>query len=125
GRYLCDAFHAVPPPEHADYLGTMLDVCRREGVAVVIPQTTREVAVLARARAAFEAEGVRVMAAAAESVAAGNDKAAVLRAFEALGLPVPASRLARSEAALVEAAAELGYPARPVVVKPPVSNGMR
>lgn len=125
GRHLCDAFHAVPPPESPRYLGALLALCRREDVAAVLPQTTREVAVLAREREAFEAEGIRVVAAPAEAVEAGNDKAAVLRAFEALGLPVPAYRRAQSEADLAQAAAELGYPERPVVVKPPVSNGMR
>jgi carbamoyl-phosphate synthase large subunit len=49
----------------------------------------------------------------------------VLRVFKLLGLPVPTWRLARTEAELREAADALGYPERPVVVKPPVSNGMR
>ncbi len=125
GRTLTDAFHRVPPPEAPAYLDALRAVCRRERVDLVVPQTTREIAVLARQRDAFEADGVRVMVSDAAAVEAANDKGAVLRAFEDLGLPAPAWRTAHSEAALVEAVAALGYPDAPVVVKPPVSNGMR
>lgn len=125
GRYLADAFYPVPAPESPGYLGALRDVCRRERIALVLPQTTREIAVLAQQRADLEADGVRVMVSRAEAVRAANDKGAVLRVFESLGLPVPAYRLAETERELIEAAAALGYPEVPVVVKPPVSNGMR
>lgn len=125
GRYLADGFHAVPPPESPDYLGALCDVCRRERIDLVLPQTTREIAVLSRHLSDLEAGGVRVMVSDAAAVEAANDKGAVLRVFERLGLPAPAYRVANSESGLVEAAAALGYPEVPVVVKPPVSNGMR
>ena len=125
GRYLADAFHPVPAPESPDYLDALRAVCRRERIDLVLPQTTREIAVLSRHRAGLEADGVRVMVSDAGAVQAANDKGEVLRAFERLGLPVPAYRTARTERELVEAAAALGYPEVSVVVKPPVSNGMR
>ncbi len=123
GRYLVDAFHTVPPPEDAGYLDALRSVCRAERVDLVLPQTTRETALLSKHRDGFGS--TRVMVSGAPAVEAANDKAAVLRAFDGLGLPAPAWHLARSEAELGEAAAALGYPGVPVVVKPPVSNGMR
>src|SRR5690606_31850838 len=45
--------------------------------------------------------------------------------FRRVGLPTPEYRLASSEAELLQAVEALGYPDRPVVVKPPRSNGMR
>ncbi len=123
GRYLTDAFHTVPPPESPDYLDALRAVCRTERIDVLIPQTTREIAVLSQHRDDFG--DVRVMVSDPEFIAAANDKSAVLRAFETLGLPVPAYRTAQTADELIEAATALGYPDRPVVVKPPVSNGMR
>lgn len=123
GRYLTDAFYVVPPPESPDYLGRLQTICRDERVDLVVPQTTREIAVLSRYRDDFE--GTAVMVSGAEAVEAANDKAAVLRVCDKLGLPTPAWRVAPGEADLVEAAAALGYPDVPVVIKPPVSNGMR
>ena len=125
GRHLTDAFHPVPPPESSDYLDVLAGICERERIDLVIPQTTREIAVLSRHRDQLEAGGVRVMVSGAAAVEAANDKAAVLRAFEELSLPVPMWRTAQNENELVDAAEALGYPERPVVVKPPVSNGMR
>ena len=125
GRHLVDAFYTVPPPEADGYLDRLADLCERESVDLVIPQTTREIAVLSRHRDAIEGGGTRVMVSGSAAVEAANDKAAVLRTFELLGLPVPAWRTVRSEADLRDAAETLGYPEVPVVVKPPVSNGMR
>lgn len=125
GRYLADGFYSIPPPESPDYLDALRDVCERERIGLVLPQTTREIAVLSRHRDDLDAGGVRVMVSGAAAIEAANDKGAVLRVFERLGLPVPAYRVATTEAELIEAAGALGYPERPVVVKPPVSNGMR
>jgi carbamoyl-phosphate synthase large subunit len=125
GRHLVDAFYVVPAPESDDYLDTLAAICERESADLVIPQTTREIAVLSRHRDAIEAGGTRVMVSSAEAVETANDKAAVLRTFELLGLPVPAWSTGHNEADLREAAEAFGYPERPVVVKPPVSNGMR
>ncbi len=123
GRYLTDAFHRVPSPEDAGYLDRLQQICRDERIDLVIPQTTREIAVLSKHRNALD--DTRVMVSDAAAVEAANDKATVLRIFDALGLPAPAWRLAQTEADLIEAAEALGYPDVPVVVKPPVSNGMR
>ncbi len=125
GRVLTDAFHQVPPPEAPDYIDALRTVCRTERIDLVIPQTTREIAVLSEHRDTFEAGGVRVMVSGAAAVEAANDKGQLLALFDRLGLPAPAWQRAQSEAELVEAAAALGYPDAPVVVKPPVSNGMR
>ena len=125
GRYLADGFHAVPPPESPGYLDVLRDVCRRERIDLVLPQTTREIAALSQNRDELAEDGIRVMVSDAVAVETANDKGAVLRVFESLGLPVPAYRVANSESDLAEAAEALGYPERPVAVKPPVSNGMR
>ena len=125
GRYLADAFHTVPSPESPTYLSALRSVCHRQDIDLVLPQTTREIDVLAQHREAFEREGVRVLVSGAEAVRRANDKGEVLRTFESLGLPVPAWHRAKTEGEVAAAAKALGYPERPVVVKPPVSNGMR
>jgi carbamoyl-phosphate synthase large subunit len=123
GRLLTDTFYTVPPPEAPHYLDALRLICRAERIDVLIPQTTREIAVLSRFRDDFG--DTRVLVSGANAVAAANDKGAVLRAFEVLDLPVPAYRTVQNERELVAAAEALGYPDVPVVVKPPVSNGMR
>ncbi len=125
GRYLCDAFHTVPAPESPDYITRLLDVARRERATVLLPQTTREIAVIAAARETIEAEGFRAVVASPQAITRGNDKFEVCKTFERLGLPFPDCRVAASESELCAYAHDLGYPDTPVVVKPPISNGMR
>jgi carbamoyl-phosphate synthase large subunit len=125
GRYLVERFHAVPPPEEPDYVDTLMEVCHKENVRVVIPQTTREAAVLSQHRKDFLGQGIGVMVSDATAMEVANDKYRLLQLFERLELPHPAYTLARSEEELIGGAHSLGYPSRAVVVKPPVSNGMR
>lgn len=123
GRWLADDFATVPAPEDGTYLDVLAGHCKRFRVDVVLPQTTREIAVLAKAKGAAGLPVVVVGSATAIELA--NDKLATYGAFAEAGLPVPKHAAVHDAAEIERAARELGYPGRPVVVKPPVSNGMR
>jgi carbamoyl-phosphate synthase large subunit len=125
GALLVDRFYRVPEPENENYIEALIDIARREAVFAVLPQTTREIARLSTALARLEEAGIRVMVSDAASIAAANDKSAVMDVFARLNLPTAAWRRTHSEDELLAAVHELGYPAQPVVVKPSVSNGMR
>jgi len=125
GRYLVDRFYRVPPAESDEYVPSLIEVCRKEGITLVLPQTTREAQVLAKVREDLLRQGIRVGVSGFRALSIANDKARLLEAFAELGLPYPRYRLARSEQELIDAAEALGYPRSPVVVKPPVSSGMR
>lgn len=125
GALLADAFYTVPEPESAEYIEALAEICKREKVLAVLPQTTREIVKLSTSRAELEDRGVRVMVSDAPAIAAANDKSVVMDVFRRLGLPAAACRRTVTEGELVTAVRDLGYPDLPVVVKPPVSNGMR
>jgi carbamoyl-phosphate synthase large subunit len=125
GPLWMDAFYQVPAPEDPGYLKALQAICRKEAVDLVIPQTTRELFAMARHKADFEAMGIPVMVSDLTAIEAANNKWTLLQMVEQLGLPYPAYHLARSRHELIDYAAQLGYPGTPVVVKPPVSNGMR
>jgi carbamoyl-phosphate synthase large subunit len=125
GKFLVDRFYQVPPANDPHYIEVLLEIARRETVEIIIPQTTGEVAVLAHQKQEFHAEGIKVMVADSAAIDVANDKYELLKIFETLGLPHPDFGLADSEGKLSEFAFKLGYPTKPVVIKPPVSNGMR
>ena len=60
-----------------------------------------------------------------EAIAAANDKHRLVRAARHAGIPCPESEITDSEDSLIRALERFGYPDKPAVVKPPVSNGMR
>ena len=122
GRFLCDAFHLVPPGDEPGYADAVAAVVEREGVDVVLPQSSFDVAGLAPHRERIPA----VVLAPSERTAAGaNDKEASYRLLSEAGLRVPAWRRVHGAGALDAAARELGYPDAPVCLKPVRSSGSR
>ncbi len=120
GSHFVDHFYPVPGPEDKNYLGAIAALCHQHDVSLIIPQTTREIEVLS---ANFR--DLKVMVSPYAALKKANDKLAMIKIFEELGFPVPKYRLATSKEMLVEAAHDLGYPEKPVAIKPPKSNGMR
>lgn len=125
GKYMVDDFSCVPPPESETYIYAILDICEKKEVRVVLPQTTREVEALSKSKEVFEQNGVSIAVSDHQTVKIANNKFELLKAFDAIDLPVPRFSLASTREELVEIVNSFGYPSSPVVVKPPRSNGMR
>jgi carbamoylphosphate synthase large subunit len=125
GRHLCDAFQVVPRGSDPGFAPAVLDLARREGARVVLPQSSFDLPGLAAAKQDFAAEGIAVLVASPHAVARANDKAETYAMLDAIGVRGPAWRRVRGAAAVGEAAGELGYPERELAVKPVFSSGSR
>ena len=125
GRYLVERFYKVPSPEESSYIDELMRICCEECIQVVIPQTSREINVLSKEKQRLLCSGIQSMVSDWSAIEIANSKWRLLQEFERVGLPVPSYSLARSEQELTAAVHALGYPGKPVVVKPPFSNGMR
>jgi biotin carboxylase len=125
GRELTDAFHVVSPGSDPGFADAMLDVAEREGVDVVLPQSSFDLLGLAEAKSRFDEAGVVAMVASPEAIRRANDKAESYALLDAIGVRGPAWRRVRGGAAVAEAARELGYPERDVTLKPVFSSGSR
>jgi carbamoyl-phosphate synthase large subunit len=122
GRFLCDAFHVVPPGSSDEYVPALAALAVREDVDLVFPQSSFEVAPLAAGRDEF---AVPVLVSPPAAIAACNDKARTMELCERLGVRAPRTLLATGPEEFRAAAAELGYPERDVCMKPPDSKGSR
>ncbi len=91
-RHLVDVFHTVPPVDSSIYQETLNEICLRESVDVILPQS--------------------------ESVCPGIDKGDFLTLFRDLDLPCPDYHVATDAGSLAAALDALGYPERPLIVKP-------
>lgn len=123
GKYLSDAFYCIPDPENDDYIDALKGIITKEKVDVIIPQTTREIAVLSLKQSKFK--NVPIIVSSSISIERSNDKYKILKTAEEIGVPYPDYVLTRSEQSLKRAVEKLGYPEKKVVIKPRVSNGMR
>jgi carbamoyl-phosphate synthase large subunit len=122
GRFLCDTFERVPPGAEPKFGAAIATLCEREGVDVVLPQSSHDLAGLAAARDEVPAN---VLVSAPETVRVANDKAACYTRLAELGVRVPEFRRVRGREAFAAAAAELGYPGHPLCFKPAYSSGSR
>ena len=125
GRYLCDEFYQIPIASSNEYLSELLSICEKEGVDVLLPQNTAELATLAENRHRFEAVGTKVAVSSKESIEIANNKLKLMKMARGIGVPVPSFDLVDNLDDLVGQAKNFGWPSQPVVVKPPISSGMR
>ncbi len=122
GRRLCDAFHVVPAGSDPGFPAAMLAVVEREGVDVVLPQSSFDLEGLAAHRERFP---VPVLVSSPDTIHRSNDKAETYAFLHRIGVTAPAFRRVRGAAQVAEAARDLGYPDRPVCFKPVFSSGSR
>jgi carbamoyl-phosphate synthase large subunit len=122
GRHLCDAFHLVAASDDPSFAASLLELVNREGIDVVLPQTSYDLPALAEARESFP---VPVLVSSAETVRRSNDKAETYALLRELGVTAPDFRRAHGGLAVEGAAMELGYPQHDVAVKPIFSSGSR
>jgi carbamoyl-phosphate synthase large subunit len=122
GRHLCDAFQLVPAGSDPDFADAVLEIVEREGVDVVLPQSSFDLEGLAQHRERFP---IPVLVSSPDTIRRSNDKAESYELLHRLGLPAPKFRRARGATAVERAARELGYPDRPVCFKPVFSSGSR
>ncbi|MEM2002905.1 MAG: ATP-grasp domain-containing protein [Candidatus Methanomethylicaceae archaeon] len=62
GSAFCDAFYQVPPATCAEFIPTLLEICRREKAQVLIPVIDEELPSVASAIHQFESDNVKVAA---------------------------------------------------------------
>jgi len=125
GKYLCNRFYKISKPSSPKYLADLLSICKEEAVQVLLPQNTAELSVLAEHKADFEAMGTTVAVSDKSAVEIANNKYELMKKAQELGVPLPSFHLANNFDDLQGFAQQLGWPNRPVIVKPPISNGMR
>lgn len=122
GRHVCDAFHLVPPGSDPSYADVLLELVEREGVDVVLPQSSHDLPHLATRRGEFP---VPVLVSDPETVRRSNDKAETYSLLQRIGVRCPEFRRVSGAAGVETAARELGYPDAPVCFKPVHSSGSR
>jgi carbamoyl-phosphate synthase large subunit len=123
GRQLCDMFQQVPPGSSPFFAENVLQLCRRERIDAVLPQSSRELLGLAKAKPAFAEAGVTVLVSGAAAIETSIDRPACYTRLDEAGIRVPLWRRVRGGRELGRAAGELGHPHRPVCIKPLPSSG--
>jgi carbamoyl-phosphate synthase large subunit len=123
GRHYCDSFHLVPAGGDPGFVDALVEICERERVDAVLPQSSFELEALAESKARFGETTVLVARPAA--VRRSNNKAETYALLDAIGVRRPAWRQVAGADEVATAARELGYPDEDVAFKPLFSSGTR
>jgi carbamoyl-phosphate synthase large subunit len=124
GKYLCDKFYQISKPS-TKYITQLLSICKKENVDVLLPQNTLELTTLSKHKEKFETYETKVAVSDACDIEIANDKYELMRIADKIGIPTAKHYLVNNFDDLINYAKELGWPKKSVVVKPPLSNGMR
>src|SRR5690242_18059787 len=120
GRHFCDSFHVVPAGSEPGFSDALLEICKRERIDAVLPQSSYELLPLAEGKERFGE--TTVLVASPEAVRRSNDKAETYALLDAIGVRGPAWRRVSGAKSVSAAAQELGYPEEDVAFKPLVSS---
>ncbi len=125
GAYMVDKFYVVPSGDSPAYVDKMLDISVKEGVEVILPTSNEESLALSEHRQAFEDKGIKIAASDYEMLRVAYHKGLCYQFLKEKGLPCPEFYTVGTPEKFEEAAANLGYPEKPVVMKPPLGRGGR
>ena len=118
--YVADAHYLVPPIYDAEYLPTLLEICRKENIQAITTLIDPEIHVLANHRGAFEAIGVKVLVPYKETADICFDKYRMYEFLREHGIATPKTYGSYIEAKCAVEKNELSFP---VFVKPRTGSG--
>ena len=125
GKYLVDHFEVIPQPESPEFIPSLLRIVEKYSVDIIIPQVTRELSILAKNKLLFKDKNCSILINDANSIEILNNKYLLLEEFKKEGLNLLNYSLVKTKEELKDFCKENNYPKNRIVVKLPVSNGMR
>jgi len=126
GRFFADKFYTVPPASDPEYIPAIKEICEKEGIDAILPESSTQVEKYAESKSEFERLGVKVVVSDPEPIRLSNDKFLMYETLRKnTDLPLPKYYWPKSLDEFVQKAEELGYPQKPVCFKPHVAKGSR
>lgn len=117
--------YIIPNGDAPDYIEKIIAICRKEKITTLIPQYGDELVTLSRNLVLFNNLGIKVLVTPdVEKLTIANSKTALYKYF-ALDNFIPKYKSVNTLKELENAIFELGYPDKPVCMKPAESEGSK
>lgn len=117
--------HIIPAASDPDFISSMLEVCLAQKISLILPLVTMELFEFSKNKHLFEKNGIKVLVSDYETLKVLNNKAELLKHLQNTGIAHPKFSIVKDVEALIAEIFEIGYPEKPVVIKPSVGNGSR
>ncbi len=129
GRFLNHggSFWKIPDALDEHFIKEVMEFCLQNEVDVILPLVTLELFKFAAHKELFRKNGIKIIVSDFDFLNIANDKSALLIHLQNHGIKTPDFKVVSSSdfTGLKNAFQDLGYPERPLVFKPSISNGSR
>lgn len=125
GRFLNKKFIQIPNANSPNFISFLQEVCVREKIEIIFPLVTKELFELAYNKKRFDELGIKVIVSDFDYLSIANDKSKLYSHLFKHGIDLPEFRVVKDIDSFIKAVYDLGYPNKPVCIKPSVSNGSR
>lgn len=125
GRWVCQKFYQIPSAKDAGFLDRIIEICEKEKIDIIFPLVTLELFVFSKEKNRLRDLGIKVIVSDNSSLEIANNKSKLYKHLRDNNILVPDFEIVNTVEDLKLACAKLGYPEKPVCIKPSVSNGSR
>ena len=125
GFFMVDKSYVVPRGDENGYMDVLWSIIKAESVNLIIPASDEEVLTLSKYKDSFEEKGIVVLCSPFDITSNAIDKGCMLTFLKERDFPVANFSLPQTKNQLAMGAEELGYPEKPVIVKPRLGRGGR
>ena len=128
GRFLNKSrFLNLKKATDPDFIPHILDLCIQHKIQVILPLVTLELFKFAENKALFEENGIKIIVSDKKDLDVANNKSRLYEHLSAHNILTPQYKVVQSGDLdeFLKAFSDLGFPQKPLCVKPSVSNGSR
>lgn len=125
GKYLHEDFIHIPKADDPAFAETVLNICLRKNINLIMPLVTRELFPFSKNKKLFRDNGIQIVISSEESINISNNKSSCYEYLKNKGIAVPSFFVVNTIGQFVHAANMLGFPKKEFCFKPSVSNGGR
>jgi carbamoyl-phosphate synthase large subunit len=127
GRFLNDIFVQLPKASEPHFIDFVLDYCLKNAINVVFPLVTMELFRFSESIDVFEKNNIKIIVSEKSSLDIANNKSRLYEHLTANQIRTPQYKVvsAGNFDQFLQAFQDLGFPEKPIAVKPSVSNGSR
>lgn len=125
GHIWVDTYYSIPSPDNPKFIATLLEICQKHKVDILVPWTNEEAIVIAQNAKCFFNIGTEILTSKIEAIDQVVDKISLMNNLKLHNFVVPKYFAVNNVKELKEATKELDYPHKKVVVKPRNLSGER
>ncbi|WP_424767718.1 ATP-grasp domain-containing protein [Paenibacillus sp. sgz302251] len=125
GFHMTDKHVIGPRASDASFIPSVLHLCAKEKVDLLLSLVTDELIKLSEADRALSKVGTRILISSPDSLKNVIHKGRLYQTLQSMGIDVPEFRIVNTSEDLVHVIYDLDYPSQPVCFKPVVSDGSR